>query len=220
MVITKLEYQKNNPDRVNIYIDGKFAVGLGINDVISLNLIKNQEISPEFLQKIIGQSEFGKLLSASLRFIAVRKRSRFETELYLKKQIKKMKLEEDKEDILISTVIEKLTVLRMIDDRDFARWLVESRRGFRPKGKFAIELELKRKGIKDEIINQVLETSSDGDVSELELAKRTLAKKLRSSVMRESNPLKLKDKYLRFLVSRGFDWDVAKDAVEEMLEKE
>ena len=69
MRITKLEYQKKDPDRVNVYIDEKFAVGISANDVIKLGLYKDKEISQDELNKIIGESEFGKLFNTALNFL-------------------------------------------------------------------------------------------------------------------------------------------------------
>lgn len=152
MKITKLEYQKKDPNRVNVYVDEKFAVGLEANDIIKLGIFSGQEIFPDELNKIIGKSEFGKLLNKAINFLSFRPRSEWEIK-------RKFKSEE---------LIKKLKELRLIDDEVFTKWYVEQRNTFRPKGRRMLEMELRRKGIK---------TKVETDLSEMELAKRALKKK-------------------------------------------
>lgn len=223
MQITKLEYQQNNSARVNVYIDNKFALGLSADEIISLGLYKGQEISSEQMIRIVGESNFGKLLSAALRFLAVRQRSKFEVYIYLGKVVKKLKIDKESSDKLIEMVIDKLVILKMIDDKNFANWLVASRRGTRPKGQMAIEQELKRKGVSTQLINESIGVDGENRISEMELAKRALEKKVRLLGVIPAQKLeflKLKARLQRYLVSKGFDWEIASGAVEQALQKE
>lgn len=177
MRITKLEYQKNNPNRVNIFVDGKFAVGIGANDVIKLGIYKDQEVSQDELNKIIDQSNFGKAFNAAVNFLSFRPRSEWEVRFHLKR-----KKYED-----IDAVVEKLKSIGQIDDEKFAQWWVEQRNTFRPKGQRAINMELSRKGVK---VKVKLE-------NETELATKLLLKKIFTS----------KEQAFRYLFSRGFSYD-------------
>ncbi len=179
MKITRLAYQKKDPNRVNVYVDGKFAVGLDVNDVVKLGLYQNQEISTEKLGEIIGESEFGKKLNAALNFLSFRPRSEFEIRQFFRR--KKM--------TDIEEVIAKLKTLGQINDAAFARWFVDQRQTFRPKGKRAIAMELRRLGIKTEI---------QSDVSEESLARKALGK---------YHGDKTPEKQKQFLARRGFDWE-------------
>src|SRR5438876_779971 len=78
MKISKLEYQKKDPNRVNVYVDGKFIAGIGANDVIKLNLYNGKDIDEKESSKIISDSEFGKLFNACLNFLSFRPRSEYE----------------------------------------------------------------------------------------------------------------------------------------------
>lgn len=177
MKITKLAYQKKDPNRVNIYVDDKFAVGLDANDIIKLGLYKGQEISQQELNKIIGESDFGKKLNAALNFLSFRPRSEFEIRQFFRR----------KKFTDAEPVIEKLKLLGQINDAEFAKWYIDQRQTFRPKGRRAIEIELRRKGI-------TVKIKSD----EVALAKRALLK-FRGE--------KTKERQQHFLASRGFDWD-------------
>ncbi|MBI4099792.1 RecX family transcriptional regulator [Candidatus Microgenomates bacterium] len=179
MKITRLQYQKQDPNRVNVYVDDKFAVGLETNAVVKLGLFKGQEITQEELNKIISESDFGKKLNAALNFLSFRPRSEFEIRQFFRRK----KLTD------IEPVMEKLKTLGQIDDEAFAKWYVDQRQTFRPKGHRAIEMELRRKGIKAKV---------EGTLSEEALARKALLK-FRGEKSRERQQ--------RFLASRGFDWD-------------
>lgn len=190
MKITKLEYQKRDPDRVNVFIDGEFAVGLDVNSVVKLGLYKNQEIAQSELNQIIGESEFGKKLNAALNFLSFRPRSEFEIRQFFRRK----KLED------VEGVIEKLKKLGQINDEEFAKWFIDQRQTFRPKGRRAIEIELRRLGIKTKI-----ETKDEAALAQKALSKYRGEKTF--------------DKAARFLASRGFDWDTVKEVVDKTFPK-
>lgn len=187
MKITKLAYQRKDQNRVNVYVDDKYAVGLDVNDLVKLGLYKDQEISAEQLTKIIGESEFGKLFNASLNFLSYRPRSEWEIRHKLKFKTNDQKL--------IDSIIEKLKTIGQINDSDFAKWFVDQRNTFRPKGKRAIAMELRRLGVKVKVEN---------DISDRQLAKRAL---------KRYHGEKDKPKIQRFLASRGFDWETIEEVV-------
>ncbi len=178
MRITRLEYQKKDPNRVSIYIDGKFSFGVTANDVIKLGLYRDKEVTSEELPKIIAESELGKLLNKAINFISFRPRSEWE-----------IRRKFNNEDL-----ITKLKELRLINDEEFTKWFIEQRQTFRPKGKRLLEAELRKKGIKVKV---------ETGLSETELAKKALEKK--KNLDREQK--------IRFLVSRGFDWQTIEDVL-------
>lgn len=184
MKITKLEYQKKDPNRVNVYVGEKFAVGISTDDVVKLGIFKGQEITQEELNKIIGQSEFGKLFDQALNFLSYRPRSEWEI---------RHKYYQEKPELL-EEVVEKLKVIGQIDDAAFAKWFVDQRNTFRPKGKLAIKQELARVGVK--VVPEL-------GVSEVELARKAMGRR------KFLDPAKLQ----RFLLSRGFTWETIKSII-------
>lgn len=196
MLITKLEYQKKNKDRVSVYVDGKFAVGLCANDVIKLGIYNGQEINEQQLQKIIFESEFGKLFNSAVNFLSYRPRSEWEV---------RFKLERKNDKNEVDAVIDKLKTLGQIDDEAFCRWFIDQRTTFKQKGERAIKYELARKGISKDTVSKVFD---DNPISDLQLALKAVDKKFRKQPGD-------KERIQRFLASRGFNWDV----IEEVLEK-
>ena len=93
----------------------------------------------------------------------------------------------------LEAVVPKLIELDLLDDQKFARWWVDQRLTFRPRGNIALKSELLQKGIDREIIASVLLTKDQ----EVALAQKLLAKKKLD-----------KPRAQRYLLSRGFSNDI------------
>lgn len=142
-----------------------------------------------------------------LKFIGIRPRSESEIRGWLKK--KKVEENESKE------LFDRLNKLGLVSDLEFAKWWVEQRMAFRPKGKRALIFELKSKGVSDGVIREILETAG---IDEAGLAKKLLDKHMyrwQKLGERES-----KIKMSQFLAQRGFDWEASKSAIDSSLSKE
>jgi len=108
----------------------------------------------------------------------------------------------------INVALEKLKELKYINDAEFAENYINYRTKISPRGKFLLKQELLKKGIKESLIEQVLNKI---DLDELDLAKQLVEHKIKSLKSFESQ--KQKDKLMRFLQSRGFGYDVIKEVV-------
>ena len=56
-MITAIEAQKRNKDKVNLYLDGEFACSLTAESVVRARLKIGQELSEERLREILATSE-------------------------------------------------------------------------------------------------------------------------------------------------------------------
>jgi len=127
-------------------------------------------------------------LKIALHFLKFRPRSVFEVEQKLKS--KRVKERE------INKVISVLKKNKLLDDQEFAKMWVRDRNLLKPTGKYLLKLELRKLGIKDEIIEEVLMAQTDEP-----LAKRALEMKYRE---REIDY----QKKAAFLQRRGFSTGV------------
>lgn len=193
-VITSIKPQKNK-DRVNVYLDGKFSFGIDLTNFVLLGLKIDQELSDKEIAQIVKKAEFQKTLDKLLRFATVRPRSEKEIKDYLKR--KKVHAS------LFKELFNRLKRLELIDDFKFARWWVEQRNAFKPRGKKALFAELRQKGIDKEIIQRVLD---EIEIDEEKMAKDLLEKK---SYKWERLDLKTaRQKKYEFLARKGFGRDV------------
>jgi len=193
-IITSIKPQRNGR-RVNIYLDGKFGFGIDLENFVKLGLKVEQELSDRKIEEIVKRAEFQKTLDKLLRFATLRPRSEKE----IKDWLKRKKVHESlNKDLFI-----RLKRLDLTDDEKFARWWVEQRRLFKPRGKRALEMELRVKGIKKEKISQVL---SDSKVDEEKVARELLDKK--AYKWKNLPGREAQQKMGQFLARKGFDWEI------------
>lgn len=149
--ITGLKFQKRNAERVNIYLDGEYAFGLDAVDAARLR--KGQVLSDNEIASLKAQDERNQAFERSVRFLSYRPRSRTEVERYLRGKAIKADV--------IGDVLTRLERAGYIDDEAFARFWLENRERFKPRGQRALRYELRQKGVSDEIIGHVLSETDD-----------------------------------------------------------
>jgi regulatory protein len=210
--ITKIKAQKNKK-RVNIYLDGKFAFGLPAETLVKAGLKLGQKLAEKQIENLIFKNEFQKLLDKVYRILSLRPRSEKEIEDYLKKKIWKFRKGQSKtKDKMIGEIISVLKEQKLIDDLAFAAWWIEQRASFRPRGKMALRMELRRKGVNQEFIDEIIEK-----VDELSLAKKAAQKKLKS--FKKLDPPEFREKMSAFLARYGFSWGVVKVVIDDLAKK-
>ena len=190
--ITELRQGVKNPERVNVFVNGKFAFSLFVTQAVDLKIKVGQEISKEELAKLEEASEFGKLYQRTLEWALLRPRSVRETKDYL---IRKLKGSSE----LIDKIIERLVDKNYVNDEVFAKWYVENR--FVKKGisKKRLKMELIKKGIDREILEQVLEKRND----EEEILKIIAKKRNKYD----------DEKLINYLCRQGFSFELAQNLV-------
>jgi regulatory protein len=103
----------------------------------------------------------------------------------------------------IDHAIDRLRAQRYVDDAAFARWWVEQRERFKPRGDRALRVELAQKGVARDVIEVVLgERVPDADV---ELARRALSRPL--TRWANMSDAERRRKIHAYLAARGFDYD-------------
>jgi regulatory protein len=192
-IITGLQFQKRNKERVNVYIDGEFAFGL--DAVQAAGLRKGQELTAAEIETLKQQDAKRKALDQAMRFLSFRPRSQAEVETYLKK--KKV------DDETISEIIGRLKELEYLDDEAFARFWIENRQRFKPRSKLALRYELQQKGIDRDVA-----AVTTADVDEEEAAWQAVENKLSRWY---NYPLQdFQRKVYDFLRRRGFHYEIIK----------
>lgn len=123
-------------------------------------------------------------------------------------------LPEPERDKIIRQVLDRLKELKYLDDTQFSKDYVENREEFRPRGKFLLKRELKRKGIHPDLAERVVE---EAELDEEQLAIKALKKKIRQ--LEKYPPNKQREKSLRFLAGRGFSIPAIYKAIEHWYNK-
>ena len=197
LVITDLKQGVKNPNRVNVFVDGKFSFSLDIAQVVDLGVKVGIKLSAEKLDELKKASEFGKLYQRALEWALVRPRSEKEVRDYLYKKVFEKKLDKNYIDLIVSRLKEK----KYLDDSVFAKYYVENR--FVKKGisRRRLSLELMKKGVAKEIIAEVL----DGRNDEEEILKMIAKKRARYD----------DEKLISYLCRQGFSFELAQNLVRD-----
>ena len=147
---------------------------------------------------------YEKLMNAALRFVSFRPRSEKELTDFLSKNLTKWKVSGSG---LLKNVIERMRELGYVDDRKFADWWITQRNSFRPKGKRAIQFELKRRGVEQDV-----------QFDETESAQKAISKKL---VLWSRLPIiEQKKKTYTFLAQRGFSFQTINRIIDGLGKKD
>ncbi|MBI5475735.1 MAG: RecX family transcriptional regulator [Ignavibacteriales bacterium] len=207
MTISKLEQQKRHPDRVNVYLDGEFALGLHKDVVRKFSLRKGDSVSDKLMEQLANEEEFSAAKNKALRFLSRRMRSEHEIRFKLKDYEFSPKV--------IDSVVQYLTELNFINDTNFAKALVRDLQKTKSAGKRLLRQKLLQKGISKIIIDSVL---SEGNVEEEELlalnAAKKYLKKYQSSRKKTEKDIQVR-RLTQTLQRKGFSWYIISKAINQ-----
>lgn len=215
--ITSVEPQKKHLHRFNIFLDGKFGFGVDEDLVVEYRLVPGKLLEESDVEKLLFETEVGKLMARMYRFFNIRQRSEKEVRRYfrIKNYELRIKQKEQVSDLSIELVIKKLKQKGLLNDEEFAFSWVQSRK--KKKGKIALKAELLQKGIDREIVVKVLEEAIDS-ADEESRAGAALEKRLPR--LQNLPYLEKKKKADEFLLRRGFEYEVVKSVIEKLIKKE
>ena len=113
-------------------------------------------------------------------------------------------------------ILEKLQRQHFIDDERFAEAYVREKTRLAGWGIHKIRAGLRMKGIAPALIERVTQVLSDQRPDNKQRLAELLARKRRS--LKEADVYKVKDKLIRFGISRGFDYEDVADVVQQVLQ--
>lgn len=146
-----------------------------------------------------------KAKNAAFRLLKFRERSEKE----LRDRLKKKKFDNS----VIEETIRYLKKIDLLNDSNFAAKWAESRIK-KPYGAKRIIYELKQKGIETKIIDKTL-ADIKSRYNEYDLARQILESRIKTS-KKDQDLFKTKARLYNFLIRRGFSYDVAADALENL----
>lgn len=132
---------------------------------------------------------FGRYYNLSLRFLSYRPRSEQEVYKYLKEKAKRVP---ELDEITIAQIMQRLTELKFVDDREFSKFWIENRK----KAFSLVKMELAQKGVSKETIEEA-KLSFDTENNDEKLIKRIIEKK-------KNLP---HEKIIPYLMRRGFSYE-------------
>ena len=214
MKITAIAAQLQNPDRVNVSVDGKYRFSLDLAQVIELGLKVGKEYDEAGLAELEAESQFGKLYARTLEYCLMRPHSSREVRDYLYRKTRATKYKSKKtgelkeragvSESITARVFDRLVDKGYIDDEKFAHYWAENRSQTKGASRRKLQAELRAKGIDAAIIDAALAESDRTD--ENELAKIVAKKRARYPD---------EQKFMQYLARQGFSYDDIKTALSE-----
>jgi len=199
MRITKIESQKKNPARKNLFADGEFLVGVSAETLIRFGIRTGDEIGEEKLKALQSTEELLSAKSVALRFLA--RRQRTEKEIRDKLRTREFADEE------IQKTIENLRELGFLNDEEFAHSYIRHHLTLRPKGKIVLKQKLLLLGINKDLVDAAI-TEAFEETDQAEVALHAAQKFIKKSAKGKDDPRKARMKLAAFLTRRGFTWDI------------
>lgn len=167
MKISKIEVQKKNKERLNIYIDEVFAFGLSLDVYVKYNLKKGQDLDDDFIENILMEEENNKAINSSLKYLSYRQRSIKEVRDHLKRK--------GYDESIIENSIGALLEKNYLNDYEFSKSFIRDKSYLNKYGINKIKYELKNKGVSVDVIEKTLDFDSDQEYSRaLELANKKI----------------------------------------------
>ncbi|EMR05481.1 Regulatory protein recX [Bhargavaea cecembensis DSE10] len=202
--ITKISTQKNNAERYNIFLDGKYAFSADEQVLIQFGLMKGKVLDDWEIDEIIFGDEIRKAYNKALHFLGFRMRSEHE--------VKEKLMASGFGEAVALEAISKLKEQKFLDDDSFSKALLETRKRTAKKGPGAIKQELARKGISKDLQEEALEAFPEEEQRELaiELAAKIAA---RSS---GKTPQQIRQKIQDSLMRKGYSYDIISSAIERI----
>ncbi len=203
MKITDIQPQRKN-DRVNIYIDNKFAFGLSLELKYQYDLKIDKILDRSFIEEVLKEEEGRKAINQALNFLSYRQRS--------EKEVRDKLKDKDYEINYIDKAISYCKEHNYINDREFAISFIKDKINLNNLGTYRIKRELILKGIDEKIIDDLLIEDEDEEYNRaLEIAKK------KYSTYRIDDKMKIYRRLGGFLQRKGYSFDIVNRILKELI---
>jgi len=184
-----------------VSLDGRFAFSLEAEIALKEGLQVGQELSASQVEALARFDHFHRCISAATRYLSYRPRSEFE----LRERLHQRGFYGDN----IEAVLTKLKGQGLVDDMAFAQFWKDNRESFSPRSQRLTKLELRRKGVANNIIDQIA-----GSIDDEDSAYRAALSKARSLPL--SDYRSFRRRLGDYLKRRGFGYGVTNHTVERL----
>lgn len=190
--VVKLVSAGGRNGRLQVILDDGSLLELA--GIVAISLASGQELSVQDQDALRQRDRVEDAYERVLNYLSFRPRSEAEIRRYL--------VDKEVDQQVGEEVIARLLRAGLLDDQAFAKYWVENREAFHPRGKWALRSELRRVGIATEAIDNAISTVDD-EAGALRAAQR------KAYQMRSCDDQEFRRRLLSFLQRRGYSYDVA-----------
>ena len=208
--VTRVAQQKKDPDRASVFLDDAFAFGLAVDLVVEAGLRKGVHLTADQQRDLLTRQETYAAKASALAGLSHRARTASE--------VRRSLLDKGFAEAVAEDTVADLERLGLVDDAAYARAFVRGRFSGRGYGPARLRQDLQRKGVDRAVIDEALAELEDAE--DLGAEARGQAEKKWRALASEDDPRKRKKKTMDYLVRRGFGFDVAREAVDALVQDE
>lgn len=205
--ITRLERQKRNKQRINVYINEEYAFALHEDVLIKYRLTKGAELDETDMRELLEAEERSRAEQYALRHIGFRPRTTEEVRQYL--------LGKGFPNEVAAEIIARFVKRKYLDDRLYARQWIEERMRLKPRGSRLLRQELQHKGVDSRLIEEALNELDRDEEYEacLACARKKCAHRTFTSYT------EMRDKTGPFLQRKGFSLETINRVLRQLYEE-
>ncbi|MDE7453943.1 MAG: RecX family transcriptional regulator [Clostridia bacterium] len=177
-------------------MDGRFYCGIKLEVAIKYHLKAGMQIEKSKLDEIQLETEKSQAIDKAMTHLSATMKT--------KKQMRDFLVKKGYTEAVINYVFERLEYYKLLDDEAYCRAYVNSVSG---KGKRALEADLYKRGAEKSAVERVLSEIEENS----DEASAVLEKYMRGKAYTKENLYK----GFKYLLSKGFGYDTAKEALEK-----
>lgn len=205
--VTRVSPQQATAERMNIYLDGKYAFSMSLRALAEQPVSVGDHLSTADIERLRNADEPDRATNAALNLLAHRGRS--------ERELRQRLRQKGFTQAAIDETIRRVVDWGYLNDERFAASWVEQRSSSKPRSRRALAHELREKGVDRELITHAID---EADIDEAADAKRLAADKWRKE---RAQPLdKRRQRTAGYLARRGYSWQIAKQAIDALIAEE
>jgi len=195
---------RRSEKRVNIVVNNTFTFTLDAELVTRVGLQVGQELSSDEFGELLKADFFQSCFGLALHYLSYRPRSEAEVRRRLRRSFDSNVVEE---------VIANLKEQKLIDDVAFAEFWKDNRVCFSPRSRRLISCELKKKGVVDEIVEEVTKDLDDE-------ASAYVAGSRKARLLGGLDYSKFRQRLVNYLKWRGFSYEIIKHIIDRLWQEQ
>lgn len=198
MIVTSIKAHISQRGKYSVFIDGEYVFSLSDSALLESKLVRGQDLDEKQIEAFKQRSADDLLFEQTIRYVSLRLRTAWEVKSYLSRK--------GASPALITSILNKLSDIHLIDDEKYVRAYINDRQLFRPTSRRKIILELQKKHIDGEVIKDA--AAAVLEQNEEQTALQAIIRRLRKQ-SRYQNDLKL----MQYLSRQGFNYGDIKAAL-------
>jgi len=206
--ITQISENKKNKNRVSIFVNDEFVLSCDKELIYTKSLKKGQSVDVSTLRELAIEDDYLRARDTSFRFL--------EKTMKTEKQVRDRLLEKEFEPSTIDRVIVLLEEYNLLDDRHYVELFLKEK--LRSRGIKKVTYELYNKGIKKEMLEEILEDFDTGSLEE-ESCQKLAEKKFSEIKKKEEDRYKQKSKLYSFLAGKGYGYEMINAVIRQVMDE-